>query len=176
MYDSSIKKLVRSSLLLSIAIIFQLIGKNIPVLSQSVTGSVVNAVLLLTTFINGTPWGIAVASLTPILALLIGQLPAALAAFVPFIIIGNIIFVVIFGLGKKDNVGKYLALLIAAFCKYLFLSLSASKLVVLFKIDLPDSLIKKLAVMMGIPQLVTALIGGVLALIVIKYLNLVKQS
>ncbi|MCY6370058.1 ECF transporter S component [Clostridium ganghwense] len=169
--NSQIRNLVRSSLLLAIAVIFQMTLKH-----TVVVGPVVNAVLLLTTFICGTVWGIYVGLLTPLLAFATGTLNAALGPFVPFIMIGNAILVFFFGIFKgKEKFGKYLGLVIGSLLKYLFLYVSATKLVSLFKLGIPAKLVKQLAIIMGIPQFYHALIGGAFAILIIELLKKRKQ-
>jgi riboflavin transporter len=171
MGDKRLQNLVRSSLLLAIVIVIQVIGKNIPAISQSFVGPGVNAVLIIAAALCGNWWGAAVGSLTPVLAWVIGQLAAPMGPFVPFIIIGNIIYVLSFGLLKKYSKGKYIGVVVGSILKYGFLSLSASKLVALFKLGMPEKVVSKLIVAMGIPQLITALIGGFVALVLIEILR-----
>ena len=53
----------------------------------------------------------------------------------------------------------------------MFLSLSASKLIPLLKLNIPEKMAAMLVISMGIPQLITALIGGAFALILIEILR-----
>lgn len=169
--NNQVRNLVRSSLFLAIAVVFQMTIKQTPVV-----GPVVNAVLILTTYICGIPWGIYVGILTPLLAFATGTLNAALGPFVPFIMAGNAILVFFFGVFKtKEKYGKYLGLIIGALLKYLFLYLSATNLVSLFKLGIPQKLVKNLTVVMGIPQFYHALIGGTLAVLIIELLKKRKQ-
>lgn len=175
MNNSKLKNLVRSALMLAIAIIFQIIGKNIPTISQSFVGPAVNAVLIITEFISGTALAVLVGALTPLLAWFTGQLNTAMGPFIPFIMLGNIIYVVSFGMIRKriknsNAIMLYLSLIIAATLKYLFLFFSASKMIGLLKLAIPVKLAEKLIIMMGIPQLITALIGGFLGIIIVKIL------
>lgn len=170
--NKGIQNLIRSGLFLAIAIVFQIIGKNFPQVSQFLVGPVVNSVLLLTAYVCGTNYGIAAAALTPVLALLLGQFPALLASFIPFIIIGNMIYVFVFGILKnKTQPGKYIGAVLGSFLKYFFLYLSASKLVLLLGLGIPQKILPKLTAMMGLPQLITALFGGAIAIIIIEILK-----
>lgn len=170
--NTGVQNLVRSGLFLGIAIVFQLIGKNFPQVSQFLVGPVVNAVLLLTAYICGNYYGIAVAALTPILALLLGQFPTPLASFIPFIMIGNAVYVFVFGILKnKTRIGVYIGIVSGSFLKYLFLYFSAAKLITLFSLGIPEKILPKLTAMMGLPQLITALFGGLIAIIIIGILK-----
>lgn len=166
--NNDVRKLVRASFLLAIAIIFQIIGKSNPAVSQILVGSVVNAVLLLAAFSCGIAWGTAVGVLTPVLAWTFGQLAAPMGPFVPFIAIGNAIYVISFGLlANYNSFGKYIGYALGSLLKFAFLSLSVLKLVHLFGIKLPALAVK----MMTTPQLITALIGGAIALVLIEILS-----
>ncbi|KAJ52499.1 hypothetical protein BD780_001816 [Clostridium tetanomorphum] len=158
---NSSQRLVRSSLLLAIAIIVQGIGRSFPQISQLLVGSIVNAVLIISTLTCGVLWGILVGGLTPLLAWIIGQLPAPMGPFIPFIMLGNIIFILMFSLGhKRENWIPYIFLVIAAIFKFGFLYMSANKFINLFNLGIPPKVASKLVIMMGTPQLITALIGG----------------
>jgi hypothetical protein len=172
MRNKSILKLTQTSILLAIALVFQMVGSRFPGINQYIVGSMINAVLLLTTYICGTFYGAAIAVLTLWTALLAGQLKPALAPFIPFIMLGNLILVLCFGvLCGKGNLGKYIGVIMAAAAKFIFLYLSAVKLIFVFKLSIPAPAVKALSVSMGITQLFTALIGGILALGLIKLLS-----
>ena len=165
------QKLVRTALLLAIAIAIQALGRSFPQISQVIVGSVVNATLIVAAYSCGVSWAVLLGTLTPMLALIIGQLPSPMAPFVPFIIIGNILFVLVFGIiSNKVQSLKYIAIVIGAFIKFGFLYLAASKLIHVFKLGIPPKVASKLIIMMGIPQLITALIGGFIALILVNAL------
>ncbi len=170
--DKNLNKLIRTSLFLALAIVIQIMGKNFPEINQFLVGPIINAILILTAFMCGTAWGVSLGVLTPVLAWLTGQLAAPLAPFIPFIMIGNAIFVVFYGVLKSyKSYGKYIGIVTGAFFKYLFLSLSASKLVNVFNLAIPKKIADKLVVVMGTPQLITALIGGFLAVLLIEILK-----
>jgi hypothetical protein len=165
-------KLVRASLLLAICIVFQVIGRNMPEINQFLVGPAVNCILILTAFICGKWWGVGVGVLTPWLALLVGQLKMPLAPFIPFIIIGNFLFVYIFSLLKAGNIiRRGIGVILGAFIKYAFLTLSATKLIHAFKLSFPTKVANTLAASMSTPQLITALIGGALGIIIIELLS-----
>lgn len=169
---SSTKKLIQTSLLLAIGIIFQVIGRNVPEINQFLVGPVINCILILAAVICGRWWGVGAGLLTPVMALLVGQLSAPLAPFIPFIMTGNAIFVLLFSIFQESKlVRRAGAVIIGAAAKYAFLAFSASKLISLFGLNFPPKIAKALVISMGIPQLVTALGGGALALILIEILS-----
>lgn len=170
--EDDIRCIIKSGMLLAIAIVAQLIGKNIPQISQIFVGPVINLILILATFICGIWYGCAIGILTPLTAWILGQLPTPLGPFIPFIMVGNCIFILAFGLLRKYRVyGRYLGVILGAFLKYIFLYLSAVKLIFLFKINFPAPVTKMLAAAMGMPQLVTALTGGIAALLFLEVLK-----
>jgi len=170
--ESNTKRLVQASVLLAIAIIFQIIGRTIPEINQFIVGPIVNMVLILTAYICGRWFGVGVGVLTPLLAYLVGQLAAPLAPFIPFIIIGNAIYVLIFSFFmKRGQIQIVVGVILGSVMKFLFLSFSARKLIYLFGLEFPPNIANALAASMSIPQLITALIGGVFALIGINILS-----
>ncbi|MBD3290185.1 ECF transporter S component [candidate division KSB1 bacterium] len=165
----------RLSLLIALTLIIQLAG-----FPQPVTGPLVNAMLLITTAMLGIVSGIILGCMTPLVAVLRGELPPVLAPMIPFIIAGNILLAAAFGLIKNNasfsaqrllnpvrRIGLYLAIVVAAIVKYLFLSFSVRLILPLILAhDISDTFI----FMMTTPQLVTALIGGALALMIYEIL------
>lgn len=127
--------------------------------SQFVTGPLVNAMLILTCALVG-PVEAMVLSLFPSpVALMSGLLPLPLAPMIPFIMIGNALYVAAFHYLAPR--GRIVGLVVGSFLKFLFLA-TAVRFVMVRLLAAP--LVANLAVMMGWPQLVTALIGGGVAL------------
>lgn len=169
---SNTQKLVRASLLLAICIAFQTIGRNIPEINQFLVGPIINCILILTVVMCGKWWGMVVGILTPLLAWFVGQLATPLAPFIPFIMIGNFLFVFIFSLFKEGKlIKRSVGIVIGAIVKFLFLSLAATKLINLFSLNFPTKVANALAISMSIPQLITALVGGAFALIILELLR-----
>lgn len=149
------RSITRTSLLLALALTVQ------QVKIQWLTGPAINAILILAVAYVGVHSAVLIASVTPILALMNGIMP--LAIVVPFIILGNILYVLMFNwqYGKNNIAGVALASIL----KYLALMLSVK-----FIIEVPE----KVAFALSTPQLITALSGGVMAIVIIKYLPLEK--
>ena len=165
------KHLVISAFLLAIAVIIQFLGKSIPQISQFLVGPTVNAILLLTVYFAGHKYGILVGGLTPLLAFATAVIAPAMWPFVPFIAIGNIIYVIIFALLKKIKNGNILGVVVGSIAKFLFLSYSATKLINWIAPNMSADVKAKLAVAMGTPQLITALAGGAAAIILYQLLK-----
>lgn len=165
------KKLVQASLLLAMGIIFQIIGRNIPQINQFLVGPIINCILILTAFICGKWWGVGVGILTPMLAWFVGQLATPLAPFIPFIIIGNFLFVFLFSLFMEGQLLKRgIGIILGAIGKYAFLTFASTKLIDFLGLNFPPKVVKTLSLSMSTPQLITALAGGVFALIIIEAL------
>jgi hypothetical protein len=126
----------------------------------------VNAVLFLSAVLAGSTGAMFIAMIPSVIALATGLLPIVLAPAVPFIMLGNAILIAIFILLQKKSF--WLAAIAASFAKFIFL-FGSSQLVV--------SLIAKkqaaiaAASMLSYPQLTTALIGAVLAWVVLEFLK-----
>ncbi len=140
--------LLRFGLLLSLAVLAPLFG------NQIVSGPIVNAVLFISVFIVGIRGAVLIAFTPSLIALSTGLLPLVLALMIPFIIMGNIILVLSFYHLRSKN--YWLGVISASLFKFIFL-FSASSIIS-----------SKLAVMMGWPQLLTALAGGLIAYFVLK--------
>jgi hypothetical protein len=128
-----------------------------------VTGPLINATLLVAAVLVGPTEAVLLGLMPSTIALLAGLLPLPLAPMVPFIMIGNAVFVMVFHSLKTKNI--FAALGVAAFLKFAFLH---GSVVFLVSRLLDSGLTAKLAVMMSWPQLVTAIIGGAIAYPIVK--------
>ncbi len=135
--------------------------------NQIITGTIVNASLLIAVVLLGMRGAILLSVLPSLVSLSFGLLPMVMAPMVPFIIIGNISLVYIFNLLRKKNF--FLGLIPAALVKFSFLFLVSNFLISFF---IKQSVADKIAVMMSYPQLITALMGGIVSFIIIKKINL----
>ena len=143
-------------------------------MGQFVTGSCVNMVLVVATLCGGFWCGFATALVSPFLAYLLGIGPAliqlvpaiALIQLVPAIALGNISLAAIYALIYKKVADKVwlrdvLAVVLAAAVKLAVLFLLIVKILIPL-LALPDKQAAMMSAMFSWPQLVTALIGGVL--------------
>ncbi|HWR61689.1 MAG TPA: ECF transporter S component [Clostridia bacterium] len=148
--------LTKASVLLAIAIVFQLTK-----MGQYVTGTGINAVLVTAVGTCGLPWAAAIGLLTPALAVLLGVQPPATVVLVPFIMAGNIVYAALFSIIRKKN--EFFGVLAAAFAKFILLYTAAN--IIVTKLPAPI----KLA--FSFPQLITALAGGIIAITIMKALK-----
>ena len=155
--------IVRTGLLLALALVFQI---GLSRVGQTVVGPLVNFTLIISAGLVGMSAGIIVGCLTPIIAYFFGIMP--LFPLVPFIIIGNSILVILFSLIKNKIAkgGDFFGVFVAAIGKFAFLAVSVRYLVGLFVPKVPAKLITALS----LPQLYSALVGGILALVIMKFL------
>lgn len=153
MHQTNIRWLSRTAILLAIALVFQMGG-----FPQFITGPLINAVLYLAAMIVGWQGGMLIGILTPVIASIRGILPPPLTPLIPFIALGNSILVILFFWLQSKN--KIAGIIIASCVKFLLL-VGAVKLVV----QVPPPI----AQMMSLPQLITALAGGAIALVLAHF-------
>jgi hypothetical protein len=139
---------------------------------QWLTGPIVNAVLILALFIVGYPASLVLCFIPSMMALAGGLLPSFLAPMVPFIMLSNVVFVSlinIFNSRAKNEIKGFMSGVIAgAGAKFLLLIIS-SQFITHYLIK--SQLALKVAQLMSWPQLATALTGGLIALIALKWLR-----
>lgn len=169
--NKNTRNLVLASLFLTIVIVIQLVGRFNPDLSRILVGPVINAILLLTAYFCGRRFGIIMACLTPLMALVTGQLNPLLAPFIPFIMLGNLALVIPFIFLDSSPVKRVIGILIGSVIKYLVMNFAATHAVSLFSLNIPANVAKMLPVAFGTVQLVAALAGGALAMILIETLK-----
>ena len=132
--------------------------------NQFVTGPVVNAILFIAAVILGAGNAILIGLVPSVVALVSGLLPAPLAPMIPFIMISNAILIVVFSGLRKTN--YWAGVLGGTLFKYAFLYLTST--IVVGLISNQSIAAKAAATMMAWPQIVTAIIGGVIAFGIIK--------
>ena len=99
-----------------------------------------------------------------VIALSVGTLPAPLAPMVPYIMLSNAILIFAFDAVRKKN--YWAAVAVASLLKFAFLFATSSVVIGLL---LKQELAMSVSAMMSYPQLLTALLGGVLAFAFIRY-------
>lgn len=145
-----------------------------------VTGSCVNAVLAISVLLGGLGCGITIALISPVLAFLLGTAPQILT--VPAIMAGNTVYVVLLyvlaGRHSKNIARLILAWLAAAAAKFATLYAIVVLLIcgvfseaLLAAGTLKPPMLQALPATFSWPQLVTALIGGAVALLIVPVLR-----
>ena len=153
----NISILVKFVMLVGISTVAPLFGQ------QAITGPIVNATLFVSVILLGTQNAILVGLVPSLIALSVGLLPAVFAPMIPFIVVGNIILIMTFNYLKEKSF--WLRVALAGILKFIFLfSISSTIINLFFKKEIAS----KVAIMMGWPQLFTALAGGLIAYIFLK--------
>lgn len=166
--------ITETAAMLALLVVLQALTKP---LGQLVTGSCVNTVLAVTVLFCGLGSGITVALISPVCAYLLGIAPQVLT--VPVIMLGNAAFVAVLRLVSGKQIWKnVLAWLAAALCKFtlLYALVKYGICGILAEGLLAQGLLKTpmltaLPATFGAMQLVTALIGGGLALLLVPVLK-----
>lgn len=160
------RMITRTAILLALTILFQTLGRFIPLgqFNQFIVGPLVNACLLIAAAYTGLAGGAVVSVLSPFGAILTGA--AIPLPFAPFIALGNFILVLLFVLLKKKQLVGIAA---GAVLKFAFLW--GSILVFTGLVNIPAKKATLLIASFSWPQLVTAIIGGAIALVVLKALG-----
>ena len=166
--------IARAGLLLALLIALQWVTKP---LTQLVTGSAVNGILAVAVLFGGLSCGLTVALISPICAFLLNIAPNL--ATVPAIMAGNAVFVIVLHvLCKGGWVRRIIGLLAAAVAKFAVLyglvnwvicGIAAQSL--LSQGILKAPMLKLPPTTFGLMQMVTALIGGTLALMILPVLK-----
>ncbi len=159
--DNSALWLAQTGVLLALLIGLQYVTKP---LGQLVTGSCVNAVLAVTALVVGYRSGCFIGLLSPIIAFFLNIGPQ----FFPVVVVialGNGAYALILRrMRRRSSCFKTaLGVLVAAVSKFLLLYLGVVQGVCrLFSLQEPQ--VKTFSLMFSYPQLITALIGGAIAL------------
>lgn len=171
--NKKLRFITETAILLALLVSLQALTKGF---GQLVTGTCVNAILAVSVLVGGLGSGLTVALVSPILAFLLGIAPQILT--VPAIMAGNSVFVLLLHL-LADREGKDLprqaaAWLLAAVGKFAALYLIVVKVIcgvmapaLLEAGALKAPMLKALPATFSWPQLVTALLGGAVALIIV---------
>lgn len=168
--------LAETAMLLALLIVFQTVSKPA---GQIVTGTLVNGVLGVAALFCGLSSGIVIALVSPVAAFLLGIAPQILT--VPAIMVGNLVFVLLLDLRGKRPGGilrSAIGCVCAAAAKFAVLyglvvwgicHILADKLLASGMLKTP--MIKVLTTTFAWPQLITALLGGSLAICVATLLK-----
>ena len=175
--NKNIRRITETAIMLALLVTLQALTKP---MGQLVTGSFVNGVLAVTVLVAGLYSGITVAVISPVLAYLLGIAPQLLT--VPAIMVGNAVYVILLyhiaGKGSVQFIRQVAAWLIAAIAKFaalygivvwLFCDVLAEALLASGALKQP--MLQVLPATFSWPQLITALIGGGAALLMMPVLR-----
>ncbi|MEG1711370.1 MAG: ECF transporter S component [Clostridia bacterium] len=175
--NKTVKFIARTAIMIALVTLLQwlgqVIGKAVPVIGPTlITGSFVNAILVLSVIFCGVWGGVIVGCLTPVMALVIGQM--GFPVLIPFIALGNaVLCVVLFLIMKlfkvendtilsKRTIALGVGIAGGAVIKFLYMYLILA-LLILPLLGIPPKAQTLLQANFGVMQLITALLGGVIA-------------
>jgi len=146
-----------------------------PLGNTLVTGSIVNMLLIVSVMSCGLGSGLTVAVVSPFVAKLFGIGP--LWVIIPFIAVGNIVLVLLWHfiakrkIGGKPIISYVIALATAAITKFLVLYISIVQIAIPMFLGLPEKQAAMISNIFSVSQLITATIGGILAIIIFPRLK-----
>lgn len=142
--------------------------------STLLTGSLVNFILIVSVVTVGLPSGLTIALLSPFFAFMFGIGPK-FWQIILCVAIGNATLVILWHLfkhiSKNQLVVFTVSTIIAAAAKFLVLYGLVVKLVVPIVLGIPEPNASVVSAAFSFPQLFTALIGGVLAAVILPLLT-----
>lgn len=155
------KKIVFTALLLAMCIVFQ----SFKGLSVYLTGSAVNAILVMTTLAVGTGSGIFIAVMTPIIAYLLGQTPIMqmIPLMMVVVMLGNATLVLVVGFGKKLIPSLVAGAILKATVLWLLVWYAVLPF---FGTHVPEPVQLTVKTTFSVTQLITASIGCILAYVI----------
>jgi riboflavin transporter len=163
----SVLAVKKESVLTLLILIAIAVAAPIFIKQQLITGTIVNATLIIATVLLSTRDGLLMGLLPSSIALATGLLSPVLAPMVPFIIVGNAILVLTFAYFQKLNFWAGVA--IGAILKFAFLYGTSA---IVMGLLINKQVAPAVAQMLSWPQLFTALAGGLVAF---GYLKLGKK-
>ena len=168
--SKKIRWITETAVMLALLVCLQALTKP---MGQLVTGSCVNAILAVSVLVGGLCSGLVVALCSPVLAFLLGIAPQILT--VPAIMAGNSVFVILLSVladkTGKNMIKQMIAWIVAAAAKFAALYAIVVLLIcgvlsenLLAAGVLKAPMLNALPATFSWPQLITALIGGAVAL------------
>ena len=146
-----------------------------PLSNTLITGSAVNMILIVSVMACGLSSGLAIATISPVLAKIVGIGP--LWSLIPFIIFGNIVLVLLWHIignksfGNNKFISYTAAAVIAAVAKFGVLYVGVVKIAVPLVLKMEGKQAIMISTMFSVPQLITALIGGAIAIAIVPVLK-----
>lgn len=165
--NKKIKWITQTAVSVALLIVIQLLTSSFA--NTLVTGSFVNLLLIVSVMVYGISTGIAVAVLSPIFAKLIGIGP--LWSFIPWIILGNVILIIVWHyFGDKKGI-CFLGWILAAGAKFIVIYMGIVEFTIPILLKLPAKKAQVMSTAFSLPQFLTALIGGAVALIIVPVIK-----
>ncbi len=162
----------RTAIFIALLIVLQAV--TAPLGNILVTGAIVNMMLIVSVMTCGLSSGFAVAVVSPVMAKFFGIGP--FWSLIPFIVAGNVVLIILwYFIGNRYARRKYLAYVAALICaataKFLVLYIGIVQIAVPVFLGLPEQQAAVISNMFSIPQLITAIIGGAMAVLLFSRLK-----
>lgn len=170
--------ITRTAIFIALLIVSQ--AATAPLGNTIVTGSIVNLLLIVSVMTSGLASGLSVAVVSPIAAKFFGIGPA-FWSLIPFIAAGNAVLVLLWYLiGNRNEQRRYvsyiIAMVTAAAAKFFVLYVGIAQIAVPVLLDLPEQQAKVISNMFSLPQMLTASIGGALAVLILPRLKKILSN
>lgn len=169
--NKTIQFITRTAILLALTVLFQSLRVIFPIpanISQFLIGSLVNLALIAAAVVVGLKGGLAIAVAAPVIAFIQGFTP--FPVLVPFIAAGNLVLVAAVALLYEKQ--PVLSIALGAVIKFIVLYIGIVQVALPFLIpNIKPPQAAALSASFSWPQLVTAAIGGVVALAVLPLLK-----
>lgn len=176
----------QAGLLIALLVVVQLLTflmpKSVPLIGQLFTGTLVNLVLIVGAGAVGFAGTAAAAVLSPVLAFAFGQM--LFPPMIPVVAIGNLVIVTVTWAfftqrGRQSRplgpMSGIIGVVCGAVAKTAFLWLSTVLVVVPAFFGGKKVVAQLLSLMFSWPQLVTAFVGGSLALVVLRFIRVYRE-
>lgn len=161
-----------TAVLLALTLIFQSLRLITPMpqlLNQYLIGSLVNLCLIVAAVIVGIKGGLVLAIVAPVVAYIQGFMPQ-FPIMIVLVALGNSALVIAVALiSRKNRIASYIT---GAVLKFVVLFIGVVRIAVPFLLaNAPDKVKGALSVQFSWPQLLTAIIGSILAIAIIPLLE-----
>jgi len=138
------------------------------------TGSLVNMILILTVMLCGLSSAMILGVISPFFSMMLGA--AAFWPFIPVIIAGNLVIVTLWYLialrrEERSRPREIVALVVAAAVKFCVLYIGIVLLIVPLVLHIQEPQASVISAAFSWPQLITASVGGVLAILLFPVLS-----
>lgn len=174
--NQRIRWITRTAVLIALLIALQWLTAGTQVFAgQYITGTCVNCILAVAALFGGVWSGIVVAVLSPFCAFLLGIGPK-LIQIVPCIALGNAVFTLcLYAAANQKSVvlwRQIIGVILSAAAKFAVLYIAVVQVVIpAMGAALAEKQVQTFTVMFSWPQLVTALLGGTAALLILPVLR-----
>ena len=161
--------ITRTAVFIALTVVLQALTLQLG--NQIITGSIVNLMLIISVMTCGLSTGLTVSIFTPILPTLLGFGPVW--PIVPFIAVGNIALTASWHFIGNRKMGSIyvsyvVALIAGAVTKFFILYFGIVRIAMPFILGLPEQHV--MSMLFSYPQLITASVGGVCAIILLPIL------